>query len=225
MAEPGRYTRTSPGGFQVGRLDGQRSAGLDRVTALLENVAPTAVTENLPGVRWSKLAINSAITTLGAVGGDRLGALLRHRFVRRLALEIFSEVVAVARAEGMRLEKVSGTLDLESLALNEEEQAMTSLGSPSLFFKHSVLLAVGMKFRRMRSSMLYAIERGRRPGVEHLNGEIVRRAERYGLVTPVNQHLVEVILEIARGERGSSLDLLREVYQALRDSRTRRLAA
>lgn len=212
MVEPGVYVKTSSGGFQLGRLPAGRDEAVTRVEKLLEHVTPVRVTPNLPGVRWSKLAINSAITTLGAVGGDRLGALMKYRFVRRLALEIFSEVVAVAQAEAVQLEKVNGTFDLEKLALTGEERAK-ALGSPSLFWKHSVLLGIGMKYRRMRSSMLYALERGRKPEVAFLNGEVVRRALEHGIQTPVNSRLIELVGEIAAGHRRSSLAALHDVYR------------
>ena len=99
---------------------------------------------------------------------------MQHRFVRRLALEIMTEVTQVARKEGVRLEKVSGTLDLSWIALDEAERA--AAGSPSLVAKHGLLLAVGFRYRRMKSSMLSAIERGRTPAVDFLNGEVVDRA-------------------------------------------------
>ena len=38
---------------------------------------PDEITRNLAGKRWSKLAINCAISSLGTLGGDRLGALLQ----------------------------------------------------------------------------------------------------------------------------------------------------
>src|SRR6476661_4637109 len=90
-----------------------------------EAVGPVELTDNLRGKRWSKLAINCAISSLGTIGGDRLGALLQHRFVRRLALEIMTEVVQVARRESVRLEKVSGTFDLDWLALTEDERRVS----------------------------------------------------------------------------------------------------
>jgi hypothetical protein len=43
---------------------------------------------------------------------DDLGVLLRARHTRRLALEVMSEVVEVARREGVRLEKIGGTVHL-----------------------------------------------------------------------------------------------------------------
>ena len=85
------------------------------------------------------LSINCAISSLGTLGGDRLGVLMRHRYMRRLALEIMTEVVAIARASGVRLEKVSGTLDLDWIALTDAERHIA--GSPGLFAKHALLLA------------------------------------------------------------------------------------
>ncbi len=157
----------------------------------------------------SKLAINCAISSLGTIGGDRLGALMRHRFVRRLALEIMTEVVAVARAEGIALEKVSGTFDLDWLALTEAERG--GRGSAQLMSKHAMLLAVGTRYRKLRSSMLHAIERGREPAVDFLNGEIVQRGRRHGVEVPVNAACQQLVHAIAQGERRSSVETVREL--------------
>ncbi len=167
---------------------------------------------NLAGKRWSKLAINCAISSLGTLGGDRLGALLQHRFVRRLALEIMTEVVHVARRENVALEKVSGTLDLDWIALTEDERL--AAGSPALLAKHALLYAVGLRFRRMRSSMLAAIERGRPPAVDYLNGEIVARGKRLAVDTPVNARVREWVWDVAAGRRTPGMPLLRELSAA-----------
>jgi 2-dehydropantoate 2-reductase len=198
MPEPGVYERTSSGGFTIGRMDGAEDPRLAELSMILEPIGPVNITRNLAGARWSKLAINCAISTLGTLGGARLGALMTHRFVRRLALEIMSEVVAVARAERVRLEKVSGTIDLEWIALTPEERR--SRGSASLVAKHSMLLAVGARYRRMRSSMLAAIERGRTPAVDFLNGEVVRHGARHGIATPVNAECQRLVHALASRE-------------------------
>jgi 2-dehydropantoate 2-reductase len=219
MVEPGVYDRTSSGGFVLGSIsvafgDSGRDARLDDLARILEAVGPTSVTDNLTGARWSKLAINCAISSLGTVGGDRLGALMRHRFVRRLALEIMTEAVAVARAIGIYLEKVAGTLDLDWIALTDADRV--SAGSTSLVAKHALLLAVGARYRRLRSSMLAAIERGRPPAVDFLNGEVVTRGVALGLPTPINAAIREQVFAIARGQARPSLDLLRSFYERTR---------
>jgi 2-dehydropantoate 2-reductase len=208
MPEPGIFDRTAPGGFTLGRMDGSVDERLDEIARALECIGPTETTRNLSGKRWSKLAINCAISSLGTLGGDRLGALLQHRFVRRLALEIMTEVVHVARRESVKLEKVSGTLDLDWIALTEGER--DAAGSPSLLAKHALLYAVGLRFRRMRSSMLAAIERGRPPAVDYLNGEVVERGRAHGIPTPVNARVRSLVWEVAGG-RKPSMELLRSV--------------
>ncbi|MCA9624829.1 MAG: 2-dehydropantoate 2-reductase [Myxococcales bacterium] len=212
MVEPGVYDRTSSGGFTLGRLEGGRDERLEALATVLEGIGPVSISDNLLGARWSKLAINCAISALGTVGGERLGVLMRKRWVRRLALEIMSEAVEVARAEGVALEKVSGTLDLDWLALTPSERA-AGLGSAGLVAKHALLLAVGTRYRRLRSSMLRAIERGRPPAVDFLNGEVVDRGAAHGIATPVNAALREAVWAIAKHEQKASLPTLRALYE------------
>jgi hypothetical protein len=89
-------------------------------------------------------------------------------------------------------------------------------GSPSLLAKHALLLAVGAKYRRLRSSMLIAIERGREPAVDFLNGEVVRAGKALGVPTPVNRRVQEYIHDIARRERRPAVALLRALYDETR---------
>ncbi len=236
MPEPGRYERTAAGGFQIGRFElpptteqptpvvqasdaditvPRRRArrptdvadpALRRVGELLEAIGPVSHTRNLRGARWSKLALNCAVSSLGTIAGERLGPLVRQRRYRRLALELMTEAVAVARAEGVMLEKVSGTLDLEWVALSDADRAAS--GSIALTAKHALLLAVGLRYRRMRSSMLAAIERGRTPAIDFLNGEVVTRGARHEIATPYNTRVCETVWKISRGEEKSSRALL-----------------
>ncbi len=216
MIEPGVFDRTSGGGFVLGHLDGRIDESLEVLARALESVGPVSITQNLAGARWSKLAMNAAISSLGTVGGDRLGPLMRHRFARRLGLEVVSETVAVARAKGVRLEKVAGTVDLEWLALTDSERRAG--GSASLVAKHGLLLALGARYRRLRSSMLAAIERGRPPSVDFLNGEVVSHGERHGIPTPVNREVQRTIHASSRGEMPPSVNTLRDLFERVQPS-------
>jgi 2-dehydropantoate 2-reductase len=214
MLEPGVYDRTSAGGFTLGRLDGEPDEQVQQLGRILEAIGPVTLTSNLLGARFSKLAINCAISTLGTIGGDRIGPLMRHRHARRLALEVMTETVEVAQAERVRLEKVAGTIDLEWVRLTEAEKMAG--GSPSLVAKHALLLAVGARYRRLRSSMLAAIERGRTPAVDFLNGEVITRADRHGIVAPINRAAQALVWAIARGEARPGTATLRELYDRTR---------
>ena len=185
-----------------------------RLAELLGRAIPTKIVDDLSGVRWSKLAINCATSTLGAIGGDTLGRLLAHRFVRRLVLEVWRELCAVADCEGVRLAKVAGTIDIAKLALSDDDKRH-SVGSLPLFLKHSILLGIGLKFRRMRSSMAVAIERGRKPEIDWLNGEIVRRGAQHGVSTPLNRELVALVHDLVAKRTKPGLETLYGVYLRL----------
>ncbi|MGZ3405413.1 MAG: ketopantoate reductase family protein [Polyangia bacterium] len=223
MVEPGLYKRTSKGVLTFGRPT-PTAPDAAAIAMLTEAASPSLVVDDLAGVRWSKLAINCVTTTLGAVGGVPLGKLLSHRPIRRIGLEVFAEVAAVARASGVKVQPVGGTLDIDKIAISETERSL-SIGSPSLAYKHSVLLAVGFKYRRLRSSMLYALERGRPPEIDFLNGEIVARGRALGVPTPVNAALVEAVRAIEAGRESSSLAVLRAIHDRVIGARPLRAAA
>ncbi|WP_394843428.1 2-dehydropantoate 2-reductase [Pendulispora brunnea] len=215
MVEPGVYDRTAAGGFTIGRIDGKNDDRLMKLAMLFEPIGPVSTTSNLAGARWSKLAINCAISTLGTLGGKPLGSLMLHRFVRRLGLEIITEAVAVARAEKVRLEKVAGTLDIDWIALSEAERQVN--GSPGLVAKHGMLLAVGARYRRLRSSMLAAIERGQPPAVDFLNGEVAVRGHKLGISTPFNREACNMVHAIAAGKMKSGIAALEELARRVPD--------
>ena len=56
--------------------------------------------------------------------------------------------------------------------------------------------ALGLRYRRMRSSMAVAIERGRTPEIDYLNGEIVRAGRQAGVPTPLNETVVALMRRV-----------------------------
>ncbi len=199
MHAPGVYEMTSRGELVVGELDGRHTPRSERVKATLDAAAPTTISTNIYGVLWSKLAINCTITALGAVTGQPLGEMLRRRSIRRLGLAIISEAIDVAQAHGITLEPVAGTLDLRRLYFPPDRRA-GGLGLDRLT-RHAIMLVVGLKFRRLRSSMLQSIERGRRSEIDFLNGYVVDRGREEGVPVPVNAALTAMVREIEAGTR------------------------
>jgi len=212
MERPGVYVQTARGPMTLGRLQEPPDAALRRVAALFGRAFPVSTTENLRGVRWSKLAVNAAISTLGTIGGVPLGQLLSSRRARRLALEIVTEVLTVARREAVTLEPVARTLNLEVLDLGPAV-CRRSFGV-QLALKHALVFGMALPYRRMRSSMLSAIQRGRTPAIDFLNGEVVARAHRHGMEVPVNERATEWVWQIARGERSPGAASLVALYEA-----------
>lgn len=188
VTRPGVIEQTSHGLFVIGELDGSLSERIEDVKQLLERIEPVIVSRNIFGALYTKLVINSCITSLGALCGLYLGEMLAMRRARELFLGIINEAVAVAESTGLVPEKIEN-LDLYRLA-----------GSPDLL-KHLFIRVIGLKYRRLKSSSLQSLERGRPTEVDYLNGYIVRRGEEAGVETPINRNIVTMIEEIERGDR------------------------
>lgn len=199
MHAPGVYEMTSRGELVIGELGAQISPRLRHLKETLDAAAPTTLSSNIYGVLWSKLAINCVVTTLGAVTGQLLGEILQSSAARRLAMAIISEVVDVTQAHGISLEPVGGTLDIHRLYLTPERRA-GGFGL-DLITRHAIMLVVGLRFRRLRSSMLQSLERGRQPEIDFMNGYVVQKGQEKGVPTPVNAALTAMVREIEAGAR------------------------
>jgi 2-dehydropantoate 2-reductase len=212
MPEPGLAQRTSAGGFALGRLDREVDEPLRELATLLGCLGPIRITTNLRGVRWSKLAVNCAMSTFGTIGGESVGVLMRRQDARQLGIEAISEAVQVARRAGVRLEKPAGWIDLGWLVVDSRarENAM------GMWIKHAMVLAAVTPYRRLRSSMLAAIERGRPPAVDFLNGEVIDRAEQLDIPVPINRAARALVWAIARGEARPSVQTLHALYERTR---------
>ena len=193
MERAGHYAKTSPGATHIGELDGQRTPRLERVAEQLQCVGEVSVHTNIRGALWSKLAINCVITTVGAVTGETLGAMLARPEARRIFLEAYTEVIDTAKAHGIHLERIAAN----PLLLYCPQNA----GSWQRFKKDIIARALGYKYRSVKSSMLQSLERNRPTEIDFLNGFVVEQAALVGVPTPMNEALVVMVKEIEEGQR------------------------
>ncbi|HEX7125388.1 MAG TPA: ketopantoate reductase family protein [Thermodesulfobacteriota bacterium] len=203
LARPGEVVQTSRGHTTIGELDGTVTPRLRALEALLEVVEPVRVSTNILGALWTKLIINSATSTLGAVTGLTLGEMLSKPVVRWVARHLVAESVRVADAEGIRLEPFGGRVDLRRVAW----RAGGGIGAwwHNLAGGAALRLAAN-RYRGLRSVMLQDLDRGRRTEVDDFNGVLVARGAARGVPTPLNAALVEMVHEIERGERQSRIE-------------------
>src|SRR5207247_9446246 len=71
MYEAGHAIRTDHGtiGFKIGEHDGKVTERAERLAKIMCDVAPTKVTKNLGGQRWSKLSVNRMANGLAGLSG------------------------------------------------------------------------------------------------------------------------------------------------------------
>lgn len=196
--EPGKLQKTSKGDFIIGTLPGENVHHLDAVVEILQATAPVKFTENIVGWLYSKLIINSCITTLGALCGKTLGKMLAIRKIRKIFIEIIREAVFVGKKAGIRIEKYAGKLDFYDFA--EKDSAL------SIFMKHLKIRIIGLKYRKLKSSSLQSLESGRKTEIDFLNGYIVKKGHEVQVKTPLNELLVGLVKDIENGNRTISYD-------------------
>ncbi|MFT5758983.1 MAG: 2-dehydropantoate 2-reductase [Alteromonadaceae bacterium] len=145
---------------EVGNVD------KNNVITQLNSVMPTlAWCDNIKEKQWLKLAINCVINPITAIYDIENGQILADKFVR-LIYDILSELISVARCEGIDLE-------LNSLT--------------------KVVLQVADKTAKNSSSMRCDRQANRKTEIAYINGYIQKLGLHYKVATPVNDKLVAQI--------------------------------
>jgi len=188
--------------FYVGEPHGRITRRAEEIAEMLSAVDTAAATDDLWGVRWTKLCVNgmrngvSAATGLG--GNERDG----HDAVRRVCIALGGEAVRVGQKLGYRLGKI-GMLDPERLARAHEGDAAALAEVEAQLADTS---AGGLRSPLQRPSMAQDMEKGRRTEIEFMNGFIAEKGEEAGVPAPTNARLTEVVKQVERGELQARLE-------------------
>ena len=198
MKAQGKLTMTSIGDFVLGYPDRAPDDFLKSVGKMLSSVVPVKLTGNLMGHLYAKLIINSCVTSLGVICGLGLGKILKISKVRRIFVEIIREAILVADKMNIRIEKFGDKLDFYKFLKGNNMIANLR--------RHLFIVLFGFKYRKLKSSGLQSLERGKGTEVEYQNGYIVKNADILGIDVPVNRAVLNIIREIDRGKRKISFD-------------------
>lgn len=195
-------TMTSKGEFYVGMLDGRKPEILEKFAQMLTTVLPTEISMEIKRQQYSKLIINSCINAVAGITGKTLGEILKDVRARDLFLNIAREGMAVAKAMKINVPKYGAVLEYRMLALGNNR----IYNSICKF----VVMMVGKLYSDVKPSTLQSLEKGDLTEIDVLNGYFATNGDKYGVDTPVNHKLVEMIHQIERGERKMSSDNLAE---------------
>lgn len=194
MHGPGEIEVTSDGEFVVGNIHQTADERLPFLQQMLSSVMPTRIAKNIMGELYSKLVINSCINSLGVIAGLNLGRLLANRKVRNIFMCIMREAMDVAKSMEIKVEPGGGgKLDFYRF--------LEGRGLLSRLKRHLLVRVVGLKYRRVRSSSLQSLERGRKTEIGYLNGYVCERGKEHGVPTPINDAIVAMVRQIEDGRR------------------------
>ena len=185
MYEPGHALRTDTGsvGFKIGEHDGSDSPRARRIVEMLNDVAPSRVTTNLWGERWSKLAINCMANPIAGLSGLGTAEVRSEPMPRRLAVFVGAEAIEVGRARGHEVEPIFG------IAAQRFVDAVKGVGLEDV---ERDMTAIAQGRGGGRPSLLQDVMKRRRTEIDHLNGFVAAEGRAVGVKTPLNDAIVEI---------------------------------
>lgn len=164
--KPGEIYHSGEGETIIGELNGAITERVKRLADVFTECGiETRVSAQIKKDIWCKAIINAAINPLTAIARCKNGYLLKNEFLKKVMREVCREGVAVARSEGIELEK-------EVIKKTEEVAYLT---------------------RKNYSSMLQSIMQGKKTEIEEINGEIIKKGKKNNVPTPTNFTLFAII--------------------------------
>ena len=201
--EPGVVLYGGRGAVVLGELDGAESERLAALHRLFRTFDVDAIaTSNIWGYLWAKL-IYGAQLFASALTDDSIADVLENQAYRPLLTRLAHEIVAVSRAEIVRLEAFNGFDPAAFLPEAPWAETDRSFDDMVAFNRRSAKSHSGI-WRDL------AI-RKRRTEVDAQLGPIVDIGGRHGVPTPITAGIVDHIHAIEEGRRPRSLANLDEL--------------
>jgi len=186
-SEPERESLT----FSVGSYGNGDNEKFDEIVRILGVMGHVDIETNFIGARWVKLLINSAFSGMSAVCGDTFGAVAENKESRKVVQRVIKECIDVANAAGIKIEPIQGKDVVKLLDYKGAFKKKISFAIIPLAIK---------KHRLLKASMLQDIEKGIPCEIDSINGIVCAFGKRYGVATPFNDKVVEIIHAIEKGE-------------------------
>ena len=170
----------------VGEPGGGLSERVQHVAAEFERAGlKTTASDNITGVIWDKLLVNTATGALSAITRLPYGPLYAMQELEATAVAAVAEAVAVARAKGV------------TLSIKEPIEAWRMAGA-----------GLGPDFK---ASMLQSLEKGSVTEIDFINGYVSEKAAATGVAAPLHAAITSLVKRIERGELTPSPALAAEL--------------
>lgn len=177
--------------YDIGELDGTLTPRLQQVKQVLDNAGEAILTENLVGVRWTKLLVNISMSGLSTVLDCDYGSVLDDDRAITAAICIILETINTSLALGITMEPMKGVNPVLIKDIVRQDAENTK----------NVLKLIYDKHRNIVGSMLQDLRKELPCEVEALNGYMQWKAAEAGVKTPVNDQVSEMIRQEQAGTR------------------------
>lgn len=177
--------------FTLGSVDGPINDRVLKAKEILECMCPVTVSENLLGLRWTKLLMNATFSGLSTALGTTFGGVLDDDNAMKLILRIGKECLDVAAEKGITLLPFMQYDFYDVFRRGNEETNQKSIAT---------IREIWGPHRLLTASMAQDLVKGRKCEIFDINGVVCDAGKETGMPTPVNDMIVEIVSGIQDGK-------------------------
>ena len=176
--------------FTLGSLEGPINDRVLKVKEILESMEEVIVSDNLLGLRWTKLLMNATFSGLSTALGTTFGGVLDNDDAMKLILKMGKECIDVAAESGITLEPYDGYDFYEAFKRGNEKTNAESI---------ALIRKIWSVHYELTASMAQDIMKGRKCEIFNINGVVTDTGRKVGIPTPVNDRVVDVVDKMQNG--------------------------
>lgn len=180
-------------GISFGRPTGVIDEKALEIQAMFKNaLGHCELTNNLMGVRYTKLTDNSCFSGLATALGCLVGDILDNRKAMECIAYNGRECANVIKAKGINpVELFSLCPTIENVSFETKEELDRVIEYWTNIYK---------AYRGQKASMIQDLEKGRKCEIYQINGKFIDEAKKLGIPTPFNDKILELVVEIQDGK-------------------------
>jgi len=170
LVGPGHVRHAGKGDTVIGMYSGKILGPVrDAANILIKCGFETKISKDIDSVVWSKLIINIGINALSAITRLKNGMLIKHDGARQILRNSIQEAVRVIKRKRIKL--------IYDDPIQKVELVCKATAANT-------------------SSMLQDVLSSKRTEIDYINGAITRQGKAFGIPTPVNEVLIDLIKTI-----------------------------
>lgn len=170
--------------FTLGSLDGPINERVIMTKRILESMGEVVVSENLLGLRWTKLLMNATFSGLSTALGTTFGGVMDDDDAMKLILKIGKECLDVAAESSITLEPYEGYDFYQAFKRGNENTNKESI---------ALIREIWQPHYKLTASMAQDVMKGRKCEIYNINGVVCDTGRKYGIPTPVNDMVVKLV--------------------------------
>lgn len=190
----------------IGKIFSTNDEKVERARAVLEKIFPVIISDEIKGMKYLKLFLNSN-NCLTAILGKSMQEAFSDLGISKISIGIWKEGLRVIQNCGIKLVSLPD-FPLERLI---KLTSLATVDAASIFCG----IMTNLSKEPLYGSILQSIRRERPSEIDYINGEFVRLAKQNKSEAPLNARLTEMVHQVERTNKFFSKEELLTATQGL----------